>query len=409
MQHSQTPMDWISSHPKFQGQMVLANVSQCVSRKLLHHAQQCKGRLWGALPSQIPFNHRGCKVSLVPIVNLLNYLNCSLPRLSPNCVLRTHCIVFLWTQLHSGSRPWAAYCARTLLCAVWSTWYNSIVINTVPCFHCRCNWRIIKLNNSCARLLNWKDIRTAIVGSLFRTQIICAFKPFRTLSKSLLKKVCTENSPSDCDDCRMPHCLIQDEGHHIIVHRHCRRPFLSEIVFSGISLLIRSFIFVDLFHCEVSVLIDLEFEEFALRAFLLCTVRGLLFIQSLCFLLLVQLFIQCIVESWIAQQEIGQPLIKPIVAWHLNPILGHPCDDLQTQIVTEVLQWFHSSQSQSLCEITAWNALFSFISTNFSTCNGMRKTHMNPAFQFYSLLRIRGLNLFKRRIATDCFSSSDRW
>lgn len=136
----------------------------------------------------------------------------------------------------------------------------------------------------------------------------------------------------------MPHCLIQDEGHHIIVHRHCRRPFLSEIVFSGISLLIRSFIFVDLFHCEVSVLIDLEFEEFALRAFLLCTVRGLLFIQSLCFLLLVQLFIQCIVESWIAQQEIGQPLIKPIVAWHLNPILGHPCDDLQTQIVTEVLQ-----------------------------------------------------------------------
>ena len=23
--------------------------------------------------------------------------------------------------------------------ALWSTWYNSIVINTVPCFHCRCN------------------------------------------------------------------------------------------------------------------------------------------------------------------------------------------------------------------------------------------------------------------------------
>ena len=29
----------------------------------------------------------------------------SLPRLSPNCASRTHCIVFLWAQLCKGSRP----------------------------------------------------------------------------------------------------------------------------------------------------------------------------------------------------------------------------------------------------------------------------------------------------------------
>ena len=46
-----------------------------------------------------------------------------------DCAHCTHCIAFLWAQLYSGSRPWAAYCTRTLLCALWSTWYNSIVIN----------------------------------------------------------------------------------------------------------------------------------------------------------------------------------------------------------------------------------------------------------------------------------------
>ena len=77
-----------------------------------------------------------------------------------------------------------------------------------------------------------------------------------------------------------------------------------------------------------------------------------------------------------------------------NPILGHPPDDFKHKLSLRYCGGSIPANSRARVKITAWNALFSSICTNFSACNGMWKAGMNPAFQLCSLMYLQCIYIY---------------
>ena len=105
---------------------------------------------------------------------LLSLPDCVCPQLSlPNCVI-TRAVLFSFSGsiVRRLKALIQALYTNTIVCAL-CTWYTSIVFNTVPWFHCRCNWTIIQLSNCVKALLNRNDIILTIDGHCDARPMAC--------------------------------------------------------------------------------------------------------------------------------------------------------------------------------------------------------------------------------------------